>query len=317
MTLGRSIARSGVRLSLAWSCAVLAVVSLATMSSADEPSEEPDWIPSISIELGSGNIGTESSYMHSLGASAPEVQESVQESNGFSSLLFGFRTELLGPVLTRKFGEPRFFGRVGIGVVPSWEDEDTVVADGRPGTLIAGRRGLQPIDIADIRGQGMEVVEKLEGPNANASFGLAFSTPLPQMTESKLRIRPSLEYSFEKITAESFFAAATDLGVGPPAPQCPVDFEPDATPPFSCHTGRDRTRQTEHRLGPGLELELVFPAGDIGVSIFVGTRFLFGLSNGEYQLADPAGLTMSSVRRDRLLIRTAGGLRFSWLGWTK
>ena len=130
-----------------------------------------------------------------------------------------------------------------------------------------------------------------------------------------LRIRPSVEYDVERVVAKSRFAAATALGLGPPAPQCLDDT--GAPIAFSCHSVRAKDRHRNHRIGPGLELEVVLPGkAALRTSMYAGARVLFLLDNESYTLRDSSGLAIFVVERDEAITHIGGGVRLSWFGFS-
>ena len=302
-------------------CLVFVGISLLPDPVRASDASEPDWIPSLAVGYEAGRFETNSRYGHSLGPSASEVPSQGTDDGRFNSSILGLEAELLGPVWVDWIGAPRLFVRGAVKFIPSGGDEETVLDIGDVGPLIGEEpRGslAPPIVISNIQGQGIRTVAQIEAPMWSASFGVAFTTPLPGTDDTLLRIRPSIEYDYQELEIEQSFAAAADLGVGPPAPQCLNDLRPPELIPFSCHSSSASSRQTEHRLGPGLELELVFSQNNpVQVSAFVGARFLFLVSDDTFGLADSQGLATSSIERDGFGIRGRGGFRVSWVGWAK
>jgi hypothetical protein len=281
----------------------------------------PDWIPSLSVGVESGNLESDTRYTHSLGADAPEVPSPGRDGSELTATLLSLGAELLGPALTDSLGQPRLFLRGAVKTLPR-DDENELLKFGEPGTLVGippptvPGQPPDPVTIDRIEGQGIEVVEHLDSPVWSASLGLAFSVPVPNTADSLLRIRPSLEYDYQEIEIAQRFAAATDLGLGPPAPQCLDNQDPPNLILFSCHTANASTKEDEHWLGPGLELELVFTQSrPVQVSMFAGARFLFLLGDDTYSVTDSLGLLSTTVERDDFLIRGGAGFRFSWLGF--
>jgi hypothetical protein len=73
---------------------------------------------------------------------------------------------------------------------------------------------------------------------------------------------------------------------------------------------------TDHRLGPGFEVELVFSrtARPVAISAYVDFRYLFLVSESTTSFTDPAAIALSTVERGDALSFGAG-VGLTWMAF--
>jgi hypothetical protein len=204
----------------------------------------------------------------------------------------------------------------------------------------------------EFEGQGSQIDARFQDPSWYAGFGVAFSVPIA--TNLLLYIKPSVQYSMEKIDLSGGLTAVDepDQNLGPD----PSDAVRNCTGrggilpcvrEFVLRKSRATDSTTDHSIGAGLEVELVLfkSARPVRVSLYAGARFMWLLSNDTngfadrppflgcsveaHRAPDPAPpfvctpdiadadgpIASYSVVRDDFSIRGGGGLRFSWVGF--
>ena len=136
---------------------------------------------------------------------------------------------------------------------------------------------------------------------------------MPIATNLLLYIKPSVQYSMEKIDLPAALTTVDEPvpRVDPPEP--PII----ATREFFIHKSRAKASATDHSVGAGLEVALVLfrKARPIRVSLYAEARFLWLVSGSTTRFTDSNGFATYSVMRDDFGIKGGGGLRFSWVGF--
>jgi hypothetical protein len=148
-------------------------------------------------------------------------------------------------------------------------------------------------------------------------LGVAFSVPIA--TNLLLYIKPSVQYSMEKIDLPGGVTTVDE-----PIPRldpfpCGADKPSLCVREFFAHRSRQKASITDHSVGAGLEVALVpfRSARPIRVSLYAEARFLWLVSDDTTEFGDsgPVPVASYSVVRDDFNIRGGGGLRFSWVGF--
>jgi hypothetical protein len=153
------------------------------------------------------------------------------------------------------------------------------------------------------------VVGRFDDPSWYAAVGVAFSVPIA--SNLLLRIKPSIEYSFEEIDLDGQLKTVNELN---------PHLDPDFTTPtrdFFISRSRANETATNHSLGAGLELALVLFRNfrPVRVSLYTEARFMWVLSDETTTFGDSTGTASFSVVRDDFGIKGGGGVRFSWVGF--
>ena len=155
---------------------------------------------------------------------------------------------------------------------------------------------------------------QFQDPSWYAGLGIAFSVPIA--TNLLLYIKPSIQYSLEKIDLSGALTTVDEEvpRVDPPEPPLIITRE------FKIQTSRKNSSTTDHSIGAGLELELVLfrSVRPIRVSLYAQARFLWLVSGSTTRFADlneAPRIASYSVMRDDFGIKGGAGLRFSWVGF--
>jgi hypothetical protein len=280
---------------------------------SEEGVSEPSWIPSIDVgfEVFDYNIDTTvRNFSNPLAWSGTQHEADRQ-------LMFRIGGELMGPEFEDLPGRPRLFAQGGVQIRTFSADKTFVIANpttpNEPESTIreynrAGNfRGI--ILPTEFNGQGSDLFAKFQDPSWYAAVGVAFSVPIA--SNLLLRIKPSIEYSLEKIDFDGQLTTVNELN-----PHLDPDFD---TPTRDFFVARSRANDTatDHSLGAGLELALVLfrHFRPVRVSLYTEARFMWLLSDSTTTFGDSDGIASFSVERDNFGIRGGGGVRFSWVGF--
>ena len=198
-----------------------------------------------------------------------------------------------------------------------------------------------PPSLETVGGQGSRVSGEVEPWVFSAGAGLAFEFPL---LGRAIRIKPSVEYRYDKVTVNAFVSAAAGgasfFGVNPVTGEATSALCP-------CLTSQTQGSKTEsfHSLGPGLEIEMdAARAGPVMLTLFLSGGYYHVLGNREIEvdgagpwnyhslfggtvsrytqdgspndfgyLEDPVLSTSATYERDKFIYRANVGLRFRWL----
>jgi len=290
--------------------------------SVDEAEVEPDWIPSIEAGLETFDYNVDTTVVNQINPPAWQGDQSDAERQ----TMFRIGGELMGPMFEGLPGRPRLFAQGGVQIRLFSSDE--IFRDGdpivpfQPETILAQypANGLEQFELpGEFTGQGSEITGRFENPSWYAGLGLAFSVPIG--TNTLLYIKPSIQYSLEKIDLSGALTTVDE-----PVPRVdptPCGTSPPTSPPPPCireffiHRSRDKSSTTDHSVGAGIEVAVVpfRKVRPIRVSLYAEARFLWLVSGSTTRLADPDGVATYSITRDDFGIKGGGGLRFSWLGF--
>ncbi|MBW2494641.1 MAG: hypothetical protein JRE43_07805 [Deltaproteobacteria bacterium] len=286
--------------------------------SEDEYFREPGWIPSIETGFETFDYNVDTTVVNSINPPAWQGAQSEAERQ----LMVRIGGELMGPEFENLPGRPRFFVKGGAHF--QMFSSDRIFRDGdafvdvQPGRAVltyegggAGARNLP----GDFEGQGSEISARFQDPSWYAGLGVAFSVPIN--TNLMLYIKPSVQYSVEKIDLPSGLTTVDEpVPMVDPDP-CGANAGAPCIREFFIHNSRTTASTTDHSVGAGLEVAMV-PfrlARPIRVSLYAEARFLWLVSDDTTEFADSAGVAAYSVVRDDFNIRGGGGLRFSWVGF--
>jgi hypothetical protein len=281
--------------------------------SEEEGISEPSWIPSIDVGFETFDYNTETTVQNFTDAPAWAGTQHEAERQ----VMFRIGGELMGPEFGDLPGRPRLFVQGGVQIRTFSSDEVYVV--GNPGVALEpeveiityGTKGnFKGRNLpTDFNGQGSFVFGRFQDPSWYAAVGVAFSVPIS--SNLLLRIKPSLQYSLEKIDLDARLTAVNELN-----PHEDPDFE-TPTRDFAIDRSRSKRMTTDHSLGAGLELALVLFRNrrPIRVSLYTEARFMWLISGTTTTFGDPVGIASFSVTRDDFGIKGGAGLRFSWVGF--
>ena len=195
------------------------------------------WVPGLSI-FGLGMIQGRSGSVDSV----ERGEHTGSEQAVFASL--GFSAELSTPALSWAPAGPRLFTHVDASL--SFDTEVAVATEGDPGPLKINSVGNTGVisPLVGSEGQGSATRIATQSPIVSAGLGLSFELPL---WDRKLRIKPSVEWEWQKDQLRQLMGAVEANGTNPTACNMP-----------SCRTlFMDRTAtQGFHSIGPGLEIEI-------------------------------------------------------------
>jgi len=284
----------------------------------DEGPREPRWIPSIETGFETFDYNVDTTVTNFI--NPPKWQGTQKEAE--RQLMYRIGGELMGPEFESLPGRPRLFVKGGAQF--QMFSSDKIFGDGDAFVDIQPERALTTylsngvgiFDYPDdFEGQGSEISARFHNPSWYAGLGVAFGVPIA--TELLLYIKPSIQYSMEKIDLPSGLTTVDE-----PVPR--VDPVPCGLPPnapcireFFAHKSRATATATDHSVGAGLEVALALfrSARPIRVSLYAEARFLWLVSDDTTEFADSNGVAAYSVVRDDFNIKGGGGLRFSWVGF--
>ncbi len=281
--------------------------------SEEEEISEPSWIPSIDVGFEIFDYNTKTTVRNFINdpAWAGTQPEASRQT------MFRIGGELMGPEFEDLPGRPRLFVQGGVQIRTFSSDTMFEVGDprvlGEPeiGIFTYDRRGNfknEDLPFAFV-GQGSEVLGQFQDPSWYAAVGVAFSVPIA--SNLLLQIKPSLEYSLEKIDFTGRLVTVNELNPH-------QDPNPDTPTRNFVEVRTGSTRSTsDHSLGAGLEFALV-PFRNfrpIRVALYAEARFMWIVSGSTTTFGDASGIASYSVVRDDFGIKGGGGVRFSWVGF--
>jgi len=294
-------------------------------AAAADDLQEPSWIPSIDVGMETFDYNVRSSAENLI--NPPWLGGSQSEAE--RQTMFRIGGELMGPMFEGLPGRPRLFAKGGAQFRTFSSDD--IFGNGNFTVGVEPERGIARYaslgDIArdlphDFVGQGSAISARFQDPSWYAGLGVAFSVPIG--TDMLLYIKPSVQYSLEKIDLSASLTTVDepvprldpfDCGVGTGLPPCVREFFP--------HRSQQYTRITDHSVGAGLEVALALfrSVRPIRVSLYAEARFMWLVSDSTTMINDPKtidepnGVANYSIVRDEFGIKGGGGLRFSWVGF--
>ncbi len=311
-------AAAGLALLFALACFAGPAHAEEVEAESDEASEapevsEPGWIPSIDVGFETFDYNVDTTVVNFV--NPPRWTGTQQEAE--RQLMFRLGGELLTPAFADLPGRPRLFVQGGAQFRTFSSDDIFAVGDptifAEPETDIRAyyRQGNdtgQDLPLGFV-GQGSDTFARFQDPSWYAAIGVAFSVPIAR--DLLLQIKPSFEYSLEKIYFASKLTTVDELN-----PHEDPDFD-TPTRTFVVHRGSSASTTEDHSVGAGLELALVLfkRLRPIRVSLYTEARFLWLVSGRTTTFADSTGVASFTVERDALGIKGGGGLRISWVGF--
>jgi hypothetical protein len=219
-------------------------------------------------------------------------------------------------------GRPRLFVKGGMQIQMFSSDEifgfgdPLVPQEPEEQVGIYERRGATVTELpVSFLGQGSSVTARFDDPSWYAGLGVAFSVPFG--TDRLLYIKPSIQYSMEKIDLHGVLTTVDEpVPMLDPVP-CGRTKPDPCIREFFIHRSNEGATTTDHSVGLGLEVAVVpfRTVRPVRVSLYAEARFLWMVSGSTTRFADSDGVATYSVTRDDFNIKGGGGLRFSWVGF--
>lgn len=274
-------------------CALACALPFALLpgaASAERPRAEEArrWIPSIAITTGllvDGAKGEVESTLRPSGAGTESI----------ISPWFGASVELMSPAIEVLGKQARFFAHGG--VAGNFGTNRDVAKEGSPGPFVVPALP-RLTDDALVRGQGSTTSLRPNSPQSSVGAGMSIDVDTPWR---RIRVKPSVEYLFEKLEVTGTVRRAISNG-------SPV-------PDFVVISGSDGKHF--HGIGPGLEVETqISRAGpfDIALTVAGSAYKILGDRDVEVTGTDPTatGSATWRYRRSSWAYRGYVGLRFMW-----
>ena len=282
--------------------ATIFILALPGVSEARAASDEPSWTPYAEFGFDSGEEITGATVVSSVGAGSTG-------SNSSDPTRLRFAAGALTPSWTPLAGRPRLFFQGGVDIHSAGSERAVDVGGiGDPEIDIAafnGRLMTNPglrSDAEDFSGQGQYIRQEYIGPGWNASLGVAFTVPAPWEYGS-IRLKPLAAYEGERVRIEGRLTQVS---------------EPSENV-FIVHRAIARKNpRTDHRLGVGGEVELIFFEGErVGMSAYANVRYLWLLGGRSTEFNDPTGIARFEWRGDANVLRGGMGIRVGWTGFQR
>ena len=288
------------------------------VASEEEEFSEPSWIPSIDVGFETFDYNVDSTVQN---LTNDPTAWAGTEHEAERQLMFRIGAELMGPAFEDLPGRPRLFVQGGVQLRTFSSDQIFGIGDPKGERQLAVVKqpeiGIQQYNRSgnfegknlpsDFLGQGSTIFGKFQDSSWYAAVGVSFSVPIA--SNLLLQIKPSLQYSLEKIDFDGRFTTVNELN--------PHEDPPDgaATRDFFIDRSTGSQTTTDHSIGAGLELALVLfrNVRPIRVSLYTGARFMWQLGDTTTTWGDQ--VASYSVMRDDFGIRGGGGIRFSWVGY--
>jgi len=279
-----------------------AVGAFSTAASFAPPASagsEPSWIPYLGAQFDSGDENAGANMATTVGADA-------RGTNSFDNSRLRFSAGLLTPSLSKTPSKPRFFLEGGVDVHTSGSERTLDVGEiGDPERAISRIPPPRPPRPSpdrqpeDVDGQGRFIRQEYIGPAWAAAIGVAFELPAP-WDDGSVRLKPLVAYEGTRVRIEGRLTHVLE-----PTPEV-----------FTVVRAYGRKNPTtDHRVGIGGELELVFYQGNtLEISAFGNVRYLWVVSGRSTLIADPSGIASFSWRQDANVLRGGLGVRVGWTG---
>jgi len=284
---------------------------------AHEP-VEPSWIPSIETGVEVFDYNVESTLVNLKNSPAWDGNQSEAERQ----TMFRIGGELMGPMFESLPGRPRLFVKGGAHF-RLWSSDDVFgfldpAVPQEPEESLGKYERVgpptKPIPVSFL-GQGSEITARIQDPSWYAGLGVAFSVPIG--TDRLLYLKPSIQYSMEKIDLRGALTTVDEPVPRVDPDPCGGRINPPCIREFFIHRSNEEADTTDHSVGLGLEVAVVpfRNVRPIRVSLYAEARFLWMVSGTTTRFADSDGVATYSVTRDDFNIKGGGGLRFSWVGF--
>jgi hypothetical protein len=282
---------------------------------AEQTTESPAWIPSLSLGLGlqlQNAEGALDSTMPGLGPPpdyVPTPRGPVQDDYQLFMPLIPLGLQLKGPALEALPGAPRPFFHASALFAP--DSKRSVTREGGPDEVIFSETAQAPEGIV---GQGSEITADFAFEWA-AGIGLAFPFELESRT---LELKLSADYFGQVVDLEGIVinVRRTD-----PDTQCSALFiSGDPDNPGPCPVDSVESSETTIQHGVGLRTELETDAGHWGpvyLSVFLDAQlyYLLGDLSTDFGASTTDGSASFAFESDPLVFQAGVGLRFNWKGF--
>jgi hypothetical protein len=297
-------------------------VAKAVLAPEDDGMLPSRWIPSIETGFETFDYNNKTTVTNLIN---PPAWESTQHEAS-RQLMYRIGGDVMGPAFEDLPGKPRLFVQGGVQLKTFSAEKISAIADptvaGEPTASVntyylKGNYKGENLPTAFV-GQGNEVYAEFQRPSWYAGLGVAFSVPIAD--NLLLQLKPSLQYSMEKIDVTGVFATVNET-----TPPGVIDADPCGTstigPPcsriFTAYQSRGNTSTTDRSLGAGMEVALALfrKVRPIRVSLYAEARFMWLLSGSTTSFSDPGNIAVYSVSRDNFGIKGGGGVRLSWVGF--
>jgi len=282
------------------------------------------WIPSIEtgFETFDYNVNTTVQNLINPPAWASTQKEASRQ------LMYRIGGEVMSPAFDDLPGKPRLFVQGGVQLKTFSAEKISALGDpsvaGEPQSTVAGYYANGNIRNDDLPiqfpGQGNEVYAEFQRPSWYAGLGVAFSVPIAD--NLLLQLKPSLQYSLEKIDMTGAFGTVnetTPIGVVDPDPCGTNTAGGPCLRTFEIYQSQGNASTTDRSLGAGMEVALALfrKVRPIRVSLYAEARFMWLLNGSATPFIDPQNPDVAtySVSRDKFGIKGGGGVRLSWVGF--
>jgi hypothetical protein len=278
--------------------ATIFILALPGVSEARAASDEPSWTPYAEFGFDSGEEITGATVVSSVGAGSTG-------SNSSDPTRLRFAAGALTPSWTSLAGQPRLFFQGGVDFHAAGSERAIEVGRiGVPEDAIARLTLNSNInnDAEDIAGQGQYIRQEYIGPAWNAALGVAFTVPAP-WDDGSIRLKPLAAYEGERVRIEGRLTQVSE-----PSENVFVVYRAMAR----------KNPRTDHRLGVGGEVELVFFQGErVEMSAFANVRYLWLLGGRSTEFSDSTGIARFEWRGDANVLRGGLGFRVGWTGFQR
>jgi hypothetical protein len=300
-----SAARAARRAAFGAMLVLLHVAVPAADRARAEEQERPGWTVGLSAGLEILELETRSSV-----ESAIAPGQSGSQTHDVSNSNFKVGLEGMTPALESWPGRPRLFAGAG-AQLPITSDfnlfEIGEFSEGQPEEGIEGFEQdclvnpnpnpmvCDAVGVESFSGQGSAIDAEFD-PSWYVSLGAVLNFDLP--SDLLFRFYSSVEYMGTPIHMRGMLVNVSESS-------------PDT---FTVARSSADSTLIDHRLGPGLEIELVVSrsARPIAASVYIDSRFLWPVGESSTSFADPAGIARYTVEVDKALT-VGAGIRLTWM----
>lgn len=241
-----------------------AVTSARLNANASADPADARWVPGFSLRTGI--------LVHERDGDTLSIERGTAEGDSKALFaLFGASAEISTPRISALPTRPRFFARADFSY--SVDNDEPVVGEGDPGNPIRNPENDVAIDdpVAGVVDVGTSLRVKSEPVILSGGLGLGFSR---EIAGRMVRLRPSLEWMYQRDEIALTFGAAESEGA-----------DPTRCAPCRAAAARGQTTKSYHSLGPGVEVDVdAARVGDFRVSMFARFAALRILGDREVNL---------------------------------
>jgi len=289
--------------------------------SDEEEFSEPAWIPSL-------DVGVEG-FRYDIDATIVDHSDpfswSQAQSESVNQFVFRIGGELMGPMFEDLPGRPRLFVQGGAGF-SAFSGEDFLVLK-KPDLAFEPETGIANYESdgpgrnyfpLEFKGQGSRLGARFQDPSWYAGLGIAFS--VPTSGELLFYIKPSIQYSLQKIDFVGKLKTVYEPHPRFVDPPYPCEPKPCTDGPwlriFEVRESNANFSTTDHSIGPGLEVAMAFRSTrPIRISLFGQVRALWVVSGTTNSFTDADDFASYRIERDGLVFKGGVGVRLSWVGF--